>query len=589
MRNLALTIRERARTRGQHVAMRVKRDGAWREISYSRLDEEAGALAQGLVELGLAVGGRVAILAPNIPEWTLADLAIQSVRGVSVPVYATNTDEQVRQIVDDAGAEIAFAGTQELAVTLSNVRNLGGLPRKIVVVEGALPDPNLDQSYSDLVAQGSAAGSTEADARAASACAEDLATIIYTSGTTGEPKGVMLAHDNFVNQFDHLDEHFRVETSDRSLCFLPLSHVYERAWSFYVLFKGASNSYVVNPRDVAEYLLDVKPTVMVAVPRLYEKVHTMIHAKVESAPPLRRRLFHWAVRTGAEYQDAVRGPGAGTGLKLRHAVADRLVLLKIRTAMGGDKNVLSSGGAPLAKEVEEFFLAAGMLICQGYGLTETAPMLTCNKPHEFRFGSVGKPIRGVEIRIAEKDGEILARGPNVMRGYFGKPEATAEAIVDGWFHTGDVGYVDDDGFLVITDRIKDLIVTSGGKNVAPQRIETILSQDPYVEQLAVVGDRRNYLGALVVPSFEALSEWASRQRLRFQDHADLIKLPEVISFMDERIRERCNQLAPFERIRKITLLSQPFSMEKGEMTPTLKVRRKAIADAYHDLIDRMFL
>jgi long-chain acyl-CoA synthetase len=465
---------------------------------------------------------------------------------------------------------------------------MGGLPKRIVVVEGALPDPDRDLRFAELIEQGRAADGAEAELRAASASADDLATIIYTSGTTGEPKGVMLAHDNFVNQFEHLDEHFTVEPSDRSLCFLPLSHVYERAWSFYVLFKGAANSYVTNPREVADYLAEVKPTVMVAVPRLYEKVHSMVHSKVEDAPPLRRRLFHWAVRTGSEYQYAIRGEGAGRGLKFRHFFADRLVLSKIRKAMGGKKNVLSAGGAPLARNVEEFFLAAGMLICQGYGLTETAPMLTCNKPHEFRFGTVGKPIRGVEIGIDE-NGEILARGPNVMRGYFRNEEATAEAIVDGWFRTGDIGHYDDEGFLVITDRIKDIIVTSGGKNVAPQRIELVVGQDPYVEQLAVVGDRRKFLGALVVPSFEALADWAGRQRLRFKDHGDLIKLPEVISFMDERVRERCGQLAPFERIKRVTLLPRPFSMEKGEMTPTLKVRRKAIADAYHDLIDRMFM
>jgi long-chain acyl-CoA synthetase len=272
MRNLALTIRERARShdRGDTVAMRVKKSGAWRETTYAQMDAEAGLLSRGLLGLGLEVGGRVAILAPNIPEWTMADLAIESVRGVTVPVYATNTDVQVRQIIDDAGAEIAFAGTHEHAETLARVRDMGGLPKKIVVVEGALPDPDLDLRYAELVEAGSSVDVAEADARAESACTEDLATIIYTSGTTGEPKGVMLAHDNFTNQFEHLDEHFRVEVTDRSLCFLPLSHVYERAWSYYVLYKGASNSYVINPRDVAEYLVDVKPTVMVAVPRLYE-------------------------------------------------------------------------------------------------------------------------------------------------------------------------------------------------------------------------------------------------------------------------------------------------------------------------------
>ncbi len=588
MNNVALTIREFARSHGSRIAQRVKRDGEWRETTCAEMDAVVDELARGLIVLGVEVGDHVAVLSPNRPEWTQADLAIQSIRGVTVPIYATNTDDQVEVVIRDAGAKIAFAGTEALAASLARVRENCGLPERIVAVLGDAPDPECDMTYDALLEQGRAATGDEAADRAAAARPDDLATIIYTSGTTGEPKGVMLRHDCFVNQFAHLDEHFRVEPDDRSLCFLPLSHVYERAWSAYVFQRGASVSYVVDPRHVAVFLKEVRPTVMVAVPRLYEKVFSMVMDKAEKAPPVRRKLFHWALSTGARYQRDIRAGGAGPALKLSHSLADKLVLRKIRDAFGGDKNVLSAGGAALAREVEEFFLSAGLLVCQGYGLTETAPMLTCNKPAEFRFGTVGKPIRDVEIRIGD-DGEILARGPNVMTGYFGKPEATDEVLCDGWFHTGDVGFLDDDGYLTITDRIKDLIVTSGGKNVAPQRIESVVGQDPFVEQLAVVGDSRKFLGALVVPSYDALKEWAGRQKLRFTDHDDLIKLPEVVTFMNERIAARCRQLAPFERIRAITLLPRPFSMEKGEMTPTLKIRRKAVSKAYHDLIERMFL
>lgn len=589
MRNIALEIRERAREHAGRPAMREKVDGVWREITYGELDRTVEHLARGLVELGLAAGDRAAILSPNLPDWTLTDLGIQSARGVTVPLYATSTPEQVAAILADADARLAFAGTDADAETLAAVREESGLPERIVVFRGAAPDPACDLTLDELLARGEAAPPEEAALRAAAAAPDDLATIIYTSGTTGEPKGVMLAPENFVNQFQHLDRWFAIGPEDRSLCFLPLSHVFERAWSFYVYMKGASNSFVANPREVADYLKEVRPTALVAVPRVYDKVYSVVHEKVEAAPALRRRLFRWAVGTGMEYQRLTRVERrpAGAGLRLRHALADRLVLGKIRDAMGGPKSVMASGGAPLAAEVGEFLLSAGMLVCEGYGLTETAPMLTCNTPDAFRFGAVGRPIQDVELRISP-EGEVLARGPNVTRGYFRNDEATAEAFVDGWFRTGDMGYLDDDGFLVITDRIKDLIVTSGGKNVAPQRVETVIGQDPFVEQLAVVGDRQKFLGALVVPSFDALKDWAAQHKLTFSDVEDLIRMPEVVKFMNERIAERCRQLAPFERVRRIHLLPRPFRMELGEITPTLKVRRKAVAQAYRDVIDRMF-
>ncbi|HPF36092.1 MAG TPA: long-chain fatty acid--CoA ligase [Candidatus Krumholzibacteria bacterium] len=589
MRNIALLIRERARTRPDRPALREKAGGAWREITYGELDRDVERLARGFLALGVDAGDRVALLSANMPEWSLTDLAVQSVRGVTVPLYATSTAEQVAGILQDAGAEIACAGGEADAANLAEVRESCGLPRRIVVFRGEAPDPARDLTLDQVRAAGDAVGPEETALRAAAAAADDLATIIYTSGTTGEPKGVMLAPDNFANQFAHLDRWFTIDERDRSLCFLPLSHVFERAWSYYVYLQGASNSFVLNPREVADYLREVRPTALVAVPRVYDKVYSMVHEKVESAPPLRRRLFRWAVRTGFRYQTRTRQQKlpAGPGLKLSHALADRLVLGKIRDAMGGPKSVMASGGAPLSAEVGEFLLSAGLLVCEGYGLTETSPMLTCNTPDAFRFGAVGRPIQDVELRISE-EGEVLARGPNVTRGYFNNPEATAEAFQDGWFRTGDVGHLDQDGFLVITDRLKDLIVTSGGKNVAPQRVETIIGQDPYVEQLAVVGDSQKFLGALVVPSFDALKAWAGQHKLPFQDAEELIRLPEVVKFMNERIAERCRHLAPFERVRKIHLLPRPFSMDLGELTPTLKVRRKAVAAAYRDVIERMF-
>jgi long-chain acyl-CoA synthetase len=585
LQNLALDIRDRARGRGARVAMRHKSDGRWLEITYAELDATVERIAAGLVRLGVAPGDRVALFAPNMPAWTLCDLAVLSVGAVTVPVYATCTAEQLAAIVEDSGARVLVAGTPQEAVTAAGV----AAGRTLILCEGEAPAEAPGAIALATLAAAAIEPGTAAELRRREAAASDgdLATIIYTSGTTGDPKGVLLTHANFRCQFASLDRRFELGPDDHSLCFLPLSHVYERAWSYYVYFKGARNSFVADPKQVVAYLAEVRPTAMVSAPRLYEKVHTAVHEKIARAPRLRRTLFHWAVRTGGAYQAADRGRRAGPGLKLRHAVADHLVLRKIRDLMGGPKRVLSAGGAPLSSDIENFFLAAGLLICQGYGLTETAPMITCNAPGAWRFGTVGKPIDGVEVRIAD-DGEILVRGPNVTAGYHNRPAETAAALRDGWLHTGDIGHLDADGFLVVTDRIKDLIVTSTGKKVAPQRIEMLVGGDHFIDQLAVVGDRRQYVSALVVPAFEALKAWAQEKRIVFRDHEELIGKPEVVQLMEERIRSRSQQLAPFETIRKFTLLARQFTQQTGEITPTLKVRRKVIAEKYRHLIDRMY-
>ncbi|MDO9170837.1 MAG: long-chain fatty acid--CoA ligase [bacterium] len=586
MQNLALDIRERARRRGARVAMRHKSDGRWHETTYAELDATVERLAAGLVRLGVSRGDRVALFAPNMPAWTMCDLAVLSVGAVTVPVYATSTAEQLALIVEDSGARVLIAGTPSEAATAAGV----AAGRTLILCEGEAPASTpgaiaLASLTSAAVEPGIAA---ELRRREAAASDDDLATIIYTSGTTGDPKGVLLTHANFRCQFASLDRRFEFGPDDHSLCFLPLSHVYERAWSYYVYLTGARNSFVADPKQVVAHLAEVRPTAMVSAPRLYEKVHAAVHEKVAHAPRLRRALFRWAVRTGGAYQSARRGPGGvGPGLRLRHAAADRLVLRRLRDLMGGPKSVLSAGGAPLSPEIEDFFLATGLLICQGYGLTETAPMIACNAPGACRFGTVGRPIEGVEVRISA-EGEILVRGPNVTAGYHNRPADTAVALRDGWLHTGDVGHLDADGFLVVTDRIKDLIVTSTGKNVAPQRIETLVGGDHFIDQLAVVGDRRQYVSALVVPAFEALKAWAQEKRIVFRDHEDLIARPEVVQLMEERIRSRSLQLAPFETIRKFTLLARQFTQQAGEITPTLKVRRKVIAERYRHLIDRMY-
>ncbi len=558
----------------------------WRGLTYGRLGASIDAVASWLIDAGVARGDRVAIYAANSPWWTIADLATLAAGAVTVPVYATNTARQAEHVIRDAGAKVAFVGGAEQYAHLAGVRGGAGPVERVVAFDAGIA---LDLTDSCPVSVPLAHPvSPDLPARAEASRMDDVATIIYTSGTTGEPKGVVLTFENLVVQFEALDTFFSVGERDRSLCFLPLSHAYERAWTFYVLYRGARNYYLEDPRRVIEAMQEVRPTCMVSVPRLYEKIHATARHRASQGPAAKRRLFEWAVGVGGRYAHArKRGARVGPVLAAEHAVADRLVLRKIRDIVGGPKNFFSAGGAALAKEIEEFFFAAGLLICEGYGLTETSPMLTCNRPGDFEFGTVGKVIPGCELRIAA-DGEILTRGRNVMRGYYGKPAATAEAFEDGWFKTGDIGEFDERGFLRITDRKKDLIITSGGKNIAPSRIETVIGQDYYIEQVAAIGDGRHHVSALVVPQFEALEQWARERGLTFDSLRAMVKDHRIVDFIGQRIDERQKDLPRHERVKKFTLLPERFSQAGGELTPTLKNIRAAIAQKYAHLIEAMY-
>jgi long-chain acyl-CoA synthetase len=590
LRNIALEILTAAKSHGSKTALSHKQGDVWRVYTYEQMAAAVEQLAAGLVEQGIKPGDRVGIFAPNMPEWLIADNAILSIRAITVPIYATNTADQVASIANDSGMRLLLVGTEAEYSTAREAMNQCPAMENLVVMDsGFQPDEPHVLFFNDLLLQDPAESTTtDIEERRQSMASSDLATIIYTSGTTGQPKGVQLTHANFVNQHSTLDARFVVGAGDNSLCFLPLSHVYERSWSMYVLLRGATNTILSDPKQVIETLAEVRPTVMVSAPRLYDKIHAAIIAKADSAPPLRRKIFHWALSVGHEYWSKHYGGQAhDKGLQWRYKLADKLVLTKIRDVVGGPKNFLSSGGAALDRSVEDFFLKTGLLICQGYGLTETAPMLTCNSPGDFKFGTVGKPIDGVEIRIADT-GEIQVKGPNVTSGYFGRPEANAEVFTEGWFRTGDIGHIDEDGFLLITDRIKDLIITSGGKNVAPQRIETLVGKDFYIDQLAVVGDKQKFISAIIVPAFENLAEFAKQRKLPFKNHEDLIKLPEVVELYTKRIREHSGSLAPFEKIKRFTLVARQFSQQAGEITPTLKVKRKVISEKYNQLIERMY-
>jgi long-chain acyl-CoA synthetase len=588
--HLAFMIRESVRAHGAKTAMRHKVGDSWQAISYAELGERVQAVAKALLELGIQEGDMVGIFARNAPEWAIADFGILAAKAVSVPIYATNTADQAEYVASDAGLKLAFVGDQAQYDKVMSFRGSTPQLRSVIAFDGATRlsgDGSLH--FDDFIRMGAASPrGAEVEKRLESATSQDVATLIYTSGTTGEPKGAVLTHANFFHQFRAIDDRFEVGTQDRSICFLPLSHAYERLWSYYVFRCGAENNYIADPKDVITSMPDVKPTAMVSVPRLYEKICAAVLERIGKASAARRALFRWSMEVGRVYQYRKKEKRpVGLLLALKHRVADALVLSKIRDVVGGEKNFFSAGGAPLSQEVEEFFFAAGLLICQGYGLTETSPMLTCNAPGAFKFGTVGRPILGCEIRIAES-GEILARGGNVMKGYYKKPNETAAAFEDGWFKTGDVGAIDEDGFLHITDRIKDLIITSQGKNIAPQHIEAMFGTDPFVEQVAVLGDKRNYVSALVVPSFPALEQHARENGVPFASREELVRRPEIGAFYERRIQAINEHLSGYEQIKRFTLMPSEFTQDGGELTPTLKVKRRFVEKKYRAAIDAMY-
>ena len=588
--HLAEMFFQSARIHSGETAVRIQIDGKWRTHTYQEMSNSIRQIGRALLALGVQPGDRVGIFSQNRPEWTMVDLAILSLRAISVPIYATNTKHQAAYIIDETQMGIIFTGDQENFDKIHAIqKDSPSLKQIIAFDEKVTLQGEMSQHFSQFLASGADKTlDSEIDTRLAQAGSDELATIIYTSGTTGEPKGVMLTHDNLFHQFKAMQGQFHVGPGDRSLCFLPLSHVYERAWSFYVFQCGAENNYLANPKEVIEAMSAVKPTVMVSVPRLYEKIYATALHGLEQGPALRKRLFNWAIDVGRRYQYQLKDAGsAGALLTLQHKLADKLVLSKVRDVVGGPKNFFSAGGAPLSKDIEEFFFAVGLLVCEGYGLTETSPMVTFNTPKAFKFGTVGKPIIDCQVEIAE-DGEILVKSPSVTQGYYNKPQATADAFCDGWFHTGDVGQFDEEGFLVITDRLKDLIITSGGKNIAPQKIETVYAKDHFIEQFIVIGDRFKFISALLVPNFAVLEAYAREQGIPFRSYEELVAKDEIYAFYKERLASRSEELANYEQVKVFTLLPKPFTQETGEITPSQKMKRRVIMKNYAEQIAAMY-
>jgi long-chain acyl-CoA synthetase len=573
--------------------LKVKRGGEWRAISSAEFLSAVEELSMGLRALGVEKGDRVAILCENRPEWAYADLATLTAGATDTPVYCTLTPPQVLYILNDSESKVAFVSSAVQAAKVAEVRGQARCLRHVIRMDEAPIEGTL--SLEELRAKGRAALARDKDAvrrRAAEVKPDDLATLIYTSGTTGDPKGVMLTHANLVSNVLASGKAFNNSFGpyDTALSFLPLCHSFERtAGHNFMLYAGATIAYAESVEKVPENMLEVRPTVMCSVPRLYEKMYARINEKVAADPPLRRRIFAWAMGVGRRvFRHTVEGTPPGLLLRLQFALADKLVFSKIKARTGGRLRVFISGGAPLAREIAEFFGAAGMVILEGYGLTETSPVISVNRPDRLKPGTVGLPVEGVEVKIAA-DGEILTRGPHVMKGYYKKVEATAEAIdKEGWLHTGDIGILDRDGFLVITDRKKDILVTSGGKNIAPQPIENKIKTNPFFAEIVMIGNCRNFPSALVVPNFEQLERWARAKGIACQSREELVGDAQVLGHYEGLIAELSKDLAPFEKIKKVSLLTREFSLEAGELTPTLKVKRRVVEEKYKAAIDRMY-
>jgi long-chain acyl-CoA synthetase len=570
-----------------------KVDKQYRSISYSNLRRRVELFGLGLSSIGVKRDDRVAIVSENRPEWVIADMSIVTLGAIDVPIYPTLTPSQIAYILNDAGVKVVIVSNALQLGKILKIRSEVKDLQHIILMNDKLEPRSKDTIvYPEVFNMGKVVERSHPTffrELQYHVKPENLLSIIYTSGTTGNPKGVMLTHQNLVSNIKAAAEVLPFGETDTFLSFLPLCHSFERMAGYYTAMAcGSTVAYAESAETVSDNLLEIHPTVVTTVPRLFERIYGRMMKQIDSSPQARQRIFHWAVSVGKEFSHARKTGVVSPALRIQHILADRLVFSKLKQKTGGRIRFFVSGGAPLARELGEFFEAVGVLIIEGYGLTETAPVLTANRLDDFKFGTVGKPIPGVEIKIAE-DGEILAKGPNVMKGYYNNSEATAEVIDKaGWFHTGDVGMFDLQGHLIITDRKKHLFVSSGGKNIAPQPIERLFLQSKYIDQIVLVGDGRMFLTALIVPEFDGLREYAVGHGIPFSVNSDLTQAPEVRKLFEKEIKHVQRDLPTYERVRRFELLPTQLTVEAGEITPTLKVRRKVVEKKYADLIEKMY-
>lgn len=569
--------------------MLYKTEGRYVPVSTEEFSQKIRDFSLGLHTLGFNAGDKLIILSENRPEWVMTDIAALCLGGITVPIYTTLSPEQVKYIINDSDATVVVCSNEELWDKVRAVKSELALVSQFITFLEVAPEGV--KTFNEVLELGRRKAKEEPEffeQKALAVKPSDVASIIYTSGTTGEPKGVMLTHSNFISNVISVSGILPISHEDTCLSFLPLSHSYERTVTFALLYNGCTIGYVENMETIAENMLEIRPTIVPTVPRLLEKIYARVMDNVLSSSTLKRKIFFWALDVGRDSgcRQLAKMPIPGV-LRFKRNLAHKLVFSKIIEKTGGRIRFFVSGAAPLSKDIAEFFYAMGIVILEAYGLTETSPAATFNTFEALKFGTVGKPIPDVDIKIAE-DGEILIRGPNIMKGYYKKERETEEVIKEDWFYSGDIGYIDEEGFLVITDRKKDIIVTAGGKNVAPQQIENLLKTNTYITTAVVIGDKRRFISALIVPDFEKFEDYARLHAISFTDMSDLVKNDEIVNFMYAEVDKSLSDLAAYEKVKKIVLLDRDFEIAEGEITPTLKVKRNIIEKKYADMIESLY-
>lgn len=566
-----------------------KKEGRYVPISTEEFSNRVKYFSLGLRDLGLEARDKLIIFSETRPEWVITDIANLCLGGITVPIYAYLVPEQVKYIIDNSDAKIVVVSTHEQWQKLESIKPELTKVTHYITFEDEAPEGVL--TLAQICERGEKIAEENPglfEKMALTIKPEDIASIIYTSGTTGVPKGVILTHNNFISNVKATASVVDFTDKDTVLSFLPLAHVLERMVTFCYLYKGCSIGYAESLDTLSENLLEVRPHIMVNVPRVLEKIYAKIMDNVLASSALKRKIFFWAVKVGKKHgRKKLLGQPISGMLQFKKNIAHKLVFSKVIAKTGGRARFFVSGGAPLSRDIAELFYAMGLVILEGYGLTETSPVITANTFEDLKFGTVGKPLPGVKVKIAE-DGEILTQGPNVMKGYYKMEEETKETFEGGWFQTGDIGHLDEDGFLVITDRKKDIIVTAGGKNVAPQPIENLLKLNPYILNAVVVGDRRKFISALLVPDFEKLGKYAKFNNIPYETNSDLIKNESILNLLYGEVDRATPALASYEKIKKIGLLDRDFEIDKGEMTPSFKVKRNIIEKKYMDIIDSFY-
>lgn len=566
--------------------------GKYEGISYAEYRLYVKRFMLGLFSIGLKSGEKVGIISENRIEWFISDISIISLGAIDVPIFPSLTAKQIEYIMNDAEVKFIIVSNQLQLNKLNKVKDNIPTLKKIIIMNEKYDIQDNVIKFSDVLRAGEHLEKNEPDFLERNIYQrkpEEEVTIIYTSGTTGNPKGVVLTNNNFVSQATDASQYLIITPEDTFLSFLPLCHVFERTATAYTAFAcGATIAFADSIDTVGENLQEVKPTMVPTVPRLFERIHAKIMKSVSNNSPSKQKIFHWALEVGKKYAIAKRTGLIPLGLRSKHSIAEKLVFSKLKEKTGGRLKVFISGGAALPKELGLFFEAIGLTIVEGYGLTESSPIIAFNKVEDYKFGSVGKAIPNVQIKIAE-DGEILTKGPHVMKGYYKLEKETKEAIdSDGWLHTGDIGYIDAEGYLFITDRKKHLFVSSGGKNIAPQQIENLFMTSKYISQFVLIGDRRQFLSALIVPDFEAIKEFADTHNIEYTNEQELANHEEIYKLIENDMAQIQQDLANYERVRKFVLLDKPLTLEEGEITPTLKVKRQVVEERYSNLIEDMY-